>query len=117
MGRDAMFSQEGRASSAKHEDARGFSRRFGQRILRLRESKGWSRLELARKLGIAKERLTKWEHGINQPSLEQVARLGGLLGVTLDELITGQPFGGPALTPAEREKLASRVEAMRKWLT
>ena len=115
MRRDAMFSQEDRASSAKQEDSRELSRQFGHRILRLRKRKEWSRQELARMLGIEKERLTKWEQGINQPSLEQVAQLGGLFGVTLDELITGKPFG-PSLTPAELEKLARRVEAMRQWL-
>jgi transcriptional regulator with XRE-family HTH domain len=60
--------------------------------------------------------LARWELGFHQPPLAALARLSRLLGVTLDELITGEPPAGTALTRAEQARLADRLEKMQKWL-
>jgi transcriptional regulator with XRE-family HTH domain len=75
---------------------------LGARIVRLRSEKGWGRTALARKLGVSRDRLSKWERGENAPPLEVLVRLGTLLAVTLDELVTGKPWAGEALSAEER---------------
>jgi DNA-binding transcriptional regulator YiaG len=81
------------------ESASSQARRFselGARILRLRTGKGWERTELARELGVSRDRVSKWERGENAPPLEFLVPLAILLEVTLDELVTGKPWAGDA---------------------
>lgn len=63
---------------------------FGRRLTRLREAKGWSRSELALRLGISRQRLRNWELGLHPPPFEALLALKRLLGVPLDELIAGE---------------------------
>ncbi|HEV8578741.1 MAG TPA: helix-turn-helix transcriptional regulator [Thermoanaerobaculia bacterium] len=76
---------------------RGLLEEVGRRIVRLREKRGWTRADLARRLGVPRGRLAHWERGENTPPLEVLAALRRELGVSLDELVTGEPpAGGPA---------------------
>jgi len=77
-------------------------RDLGQRIVRLRTARGWSRADLAEKLGISPERLKKWEHGKNAPPITLLEPLARVLGVTLDELVTGEPWSGVGLSAEDR---------------
>jgi ribosome-binding protein aMBF1 (putative translation factor) len=63
---------------------------LGRRIARLREAKGWPRAELARRLGVTRERLGTWERGIRTPPLQALIGLGRELGVSIDELVSGE---------------------------
>ena len=74
----------------------GYLAELGARIVRLRSEKGWDRVVLARKLGVSRDRLSKWERGKNAPPLKILVLLGNLLEVTLDELVTGRPWAGDA---------------------
>jgi transcriptional regulator with XRE-family HTH domain len=83
---------------------------LGARIARLRGEKSWGRTVLARKLGVSRDRLSKWERGDNAPPLENLVLLGALLGVTLDELVTGKPWAGDAPRAGERAGAVSGCE-------
>jgi transcriptional regulator with XRE-family HTH domain len=84
-------------------DGAGRFGELGGRIARLRSRKGWDRVLLARKLGVSRDRLSKWERGENAPPLEILVMLAILLEVTLDELLTGKPWAGDALSAEEAE--------------
>ena len=86
----------------------GGSRRCGE--------KGWTRVELAGKLGISRERLAKWELGDNSPPLGMLIRLKRVLAVTLDELVTGEPSAGGAMTERDRQALADCLERLARFL-
>ncbi len=92
------------------------SARIGERIVRLRQRRGWDRVELARRLGVRRERLAKWEQGKCAPPLEMLIRLARTLGVSVDELITGEPTVQGCLTPRQYEDLELLLEAVRKVL-
>lgn len=66
---------------------------LGPRIKRLRESMGLSQAALARELGVGPGRINHWETGDNQPSLEMLAKLSELGGVTTDWLVRGETLG------------------------
>jgi ribosome-binding protein aMBF1 (putative translation factor) len=63
---------------------------LGRRIVRLRESKGWDRVELARRLGVTRARLGYWERGEHTPPMEALIGLRRELGISIDELVTGE---------------------------
>jgi transcriptional regulator with XRE-family HTH domain len=94
-------------------------KRLGAGIVQARESRKWSQVELARRLEVSRDRLGKWERGLNEPGLEDLARLSEVLGLPLSELGLGEP---PAESLAARElmALARQLLAMsrplRPWL-
>lgn len=60
---------------------------LGQRICELRTAFGWSQVELAKRLGVAKQTVSNWENENIQPSIEMLIRLARLFGVTTDFLL------------------------------
>lgn len=60
---------------------------LGQRIMELRTAFGWSQVELAKRLGVAKQTVSNWENENIQPSIEMLVRLSKIFGVTTDYLL------------------------------
>jgi len=60
---------------------------FSERIKKEREKKGWSQIELAEKIHVSRQSVSKWETGKNYPSIEVIIDLSDLFGITIDELL------------------------------
>lgn len=58
------------------------------RITNLRESKGWSKAELAKRLGKqAYTTITKWESGQSKPQMDDIINMSILFDVSADYLL------------------------------
>ena len=62
---------------------------LGQRIQQLRKAKGFSQEELADRVGVSRQAVSKWESGQTAPDLERLLTVSGQLGTTTDYLLTG----------------------------
>lgn len=60
---------------------------LGQRIGELRRALGWSQVELAKRLSVAKQTVSNWENDNIQPSIEMLIRLAVIMGVSTDYLL------------------------------
>ena len=60
---------------------------LGERICELRSSLGWSQVELAKRLGVAKQTVSNWENENIQPSIEMLVRLAKQFNSTTDYLL------------------------------
>lgn len=60
---------------------------LADKIARLRKQNGWSQEELAEKLGISRQSVSKWENGTSIPDLDKIIRMSGLFGVSTDYLL------------------------------
>ncbi len=60
---------------------------FGLTLKRLREEKGYSQAQLAKKLNISKSSISKYESNQSVPSIETLTRLSLIYGVSLDYLV------------------------------
>ncbi len=89
---------------------------LGERIVQLRKRKGWSRRELARRLGVPQYRLAKWEQGANPPPFGVVAPMAQTLEVTLDELLTGEPAPSSGLARGQQAQARSHIAALARLL-
>ena len=58
-----------------------------QRLADLRRQKGYSQESLARKLGLSRQAVSKWERAESSPDTENLISLAKLYGVSLDELL------------------------------
>lgn len=54
-----------------------------------RTNRGWSQEELAKRLSISRQSISKWESGTALPNTEQLIKLSDIFEVSLDVLIKG----------------------------
>lgn len=62
---------------------------LGERLLNLRKSKQLSQEEVAEKLDVSRQTISKWETNQSTPDFDKIAPLCKLYGITSDELLTG----------------------------
>ena len=60
---------------------------FRDNLCQLRKLNGLSQEELAEKVNVSRQTLSKWESGESAPDLERAAALAEVFGVTLDDLV------------------------------
>ena len=71
---------------------------FGQRFSRFRKAKGFTQDDIANKVNVSSQAVSKWENDINMPDVGILLYLGDILGVTTDELL-----GKESTVPAKYE--------------
>lgn len=64
---------------------------IGQRLQRLRKQAGMTQEEVASRLNITFQAVSKWENDISAPDISVLVELSDILGVTTDELLGKQP--------------------------
>ncbi len=60
---------------------------LGERIRELRESRGLSQVQLAKRLGKSKQSVSNWENNNILPSIEMLIRLAEVFHVSCDYLL------------------------------
>ena len=78
---------------------------IGKRICLLRKEKGLTQEELASHMGVSPQAVSKWENDQTCPDISALPKLAGLLGVSVDELLSGKQELAPVrvLPPEERK--------------
>lgn len=67
---------------------------LGENLQRLRKEKGLSQEDVAQKLFVSRQSVSKWENGNAEPGVDNLKALAELYGVTLDELMENGPAEG-----------------------
>ena len=73
---------------------------FADKLIELRKKNGWSQEELAEKLEVSRQTVSKWEGAQSVPDLGRMLKLSELFGVTTDCLMKDEL----ELEPAARER-------------
>ena len=60
---------------------------FGQRLSRLRKEKGLTQEDVANKIVISPQAVSKWENDVSSPDILVLSSLADILGVSVDELL------------------------------
>lgn len=63
---------------------------FNNRLYELRKQKGFSQEELANRVNVSRQTVSKWEIGDSTPDMEKLIALSDLFEISLDELMTGK---------------------------
>ena len=63
---------------------------IGRRIAQLRKEQGMTQEELAPKLDVSSQAVSKWENDQSCPDISLLPKLAKLLGVTVDVLLSGE---------------------------
>lgn len=57
-------------------------------LVAYREKAGYTQTEVARKIGVDRSAVAKWETGASKPRVERLFKLARLYGCTADDLVT-----------------------------
>ena len=60
---------------------------LADKIIDLRKKSGWSQEELAEKLGVSRQSVSKWESAQSVPDMARVVQMSELFGVSTDYLL------------------------------
>lgn len=77
---------------------------LGKKIAQYRKEKGMTQEEMAEKLGVSSQAVSKWENDISCPDILLLTPLAEMLDLTVDELLSDKPKKEVELVPEERRK-------------
>lgn len=82
---------------------------FNNKLYSLRKQKGFSQEELANRLNVSRQTISKWEVGESTPDMEKLVAISDLFEVSLDELVLDK-------TPEVTEKAEPSEQIVRSEL-
>ena len=71
---------------------------FEKNLESLRKQKGWSQDDLADKLNLTRQAVSKWETGSSKPDIDNVKNISQLFSVKIDDLLNNEVVEDKAVT-------------------
>lgn len=84
---------------------------FSEKVTSLRKQAGWSQEELAQRLDVSRQAVSKWESGQAMPDLDRVVRMSELFGVSTDSLLRDIPEPDRSVQEAARAVTMEEAQA------
>lgn len=87
------------------------------RIKALREARGWTQVELARKMNMTRNGINSWEQGLSMPSPPSLVDLARLFSVSTDYLLGVENYSAvnvTGLNEADVALLAQLADRLRE---
>ncbi len=105
--------------------------KVGKFIAQLRREQGMTQEELGERLAVTNKTVSRWETGRYMPDVDKLLELSGLLGVSVNELLSGERLETPeraaekaeenlisALSQSDTFGLSDRIAYFKhKWLS
>lgn len=93
---------------------------IGTRISTQRKKLGLSQEQLAEKLNVSRQTVSKWENNTHNPELDKCMELCRLFQISLDELLLGEQIKNTGLSDEQFNQLLQEIKPTetksRKWL-
>lgn len=77
---------------------------LGKRIAQLRREKELKQDDIAQMLDVSPQAVSKWENDLTCPDISLLPKLAKILGVTVDELLSGKSEPIATVAPPEKRK-------------
>lgn len=91
---------------------------MGEKILNMRKARGWSQEELAERIGVTRQAVSRWEAGAAKPDADKIIAVCDLFGVSADYLLRDQYPGegaAPAAVTVAQKPGTALGDAIRAW--
>ncbi len=82
---------------------------LGQRLSRLRKNLGLKQEDIAEKVNISAQAVSKWENDLSAPDISTLPVLADILNVSLDELLGREVLQTRVVPEAERKEINSML--------
>ena len=76
---------------------------FHNKLYHLRKQKGLSQEELAHRLNVSRQTISKWEVGDSTPDMEKLIAISDMFQISLDELVMDKVQTQTGETPSKAE--------------
>ena len=83
---------------------------FGQRLSRIRKEKGLTQEDIAKKIVISPQAVSKWENDVSSPDILVLSSLADILGVSVDTLLGREDFKSEDIKEEKVEQEEKTVE-------
>ncbi len=91
--------------------------KIGKFIKKLRKEKKLTQSELATKLGVTDKSISNWENGKNMPDLSLFKPLCEILGITINDLISGEKLNKDNYQEKFEENIINTIDYTNKKVT
>ena len=89
---------------------------IGNKILELRKNKHLSQEQLAEKMNVTRQTISKWELNETTPDIKQAKELSKIFKISLDELTDNDMSNLVMQKVSNTEKLTGLVLKILKWI-
>lgn len=89
---------------------------LADKIIEERKKNGWSQEELASKLGVSRQAVSKWESSGSIPDLQRILQMSELFGVTTDYLLKDEIEEEPLNEYVETKTIKVSMEEANQYL-
>ena len=76
---------------------------FGQRFLKLRKARNLTQEDIAKKLNISAQAVSKWENDVSSPDISLLSDIASIFNITIDELL-GKEINKTEVLPEGKRK-------------
>ena len=83
---------------------------FADKLMDLRKKNGWSQEELAEKLNVSRQAVSKWESAQSVPDMSRIIQLSELFGVSTDYLLKDEMEQAEASRETASDSLIRTVD-------
>lgn len=87
---------------------------LADKIIQERKKKGWSQEELAERLDVSRQSVSKWEGGLSVPELDKIIAMSTIFGVSTDYLLKDEVEKAPLNVSDTTAPKPSRVVTERE---
>lgn len=88
--------------------------KIGKFIANLRKEKKMTQEELAERLGVTNKSISRWENGKTMPDLSLLKKLTGILGITINELLSGEKLTKEEYQEKLEENIVNTIDYSHK---
>ena len=78
---------------------------LAEKIIQLSKQNGWSQEELAMRIGVSRQSVSKWESMSSLPDLDKIIKLSEIFGVSIDYLLKDDMDEEPGYEPDVKESI------------
>lgn len=82
---------------------------FGQRFLKLRKARNLTQEDIAKKLNISAQAVSKWENDISSPDISLLPEIASIFNITIDELLGKETNKTEVLPEGKRKDINSMM--------
>lgn len=90
---------------------------FHERLYEVRKRSGMTQADLAEKLDVSRQAVSRWELGTAKPDFENLIAISDLFGVPIDYLLKGNDAAESAISRSAESGIPLKTEKSSFWET
>lgn len=79
---------------------------FGEKILKLRKEKNWTQEEMAAKLNVSAQAVSKWETNVSYPDITLLPKIAEIFNTSIDDLLGNKKPVVEVVPPQNRKDIS-----------